>query len=418
MPVTGPPVIFYRVSRNLFVSKPLYQYLFSPVHRPKIVSKRPDPASPNPPHPINHPMIRNLIKKRESSHLPGRESRSGYMLDEGLIMSFGDHLEDLRKRVFYAIIGIVPIFAVAFGYGRPLLRMLIEPVQAQLTKAGQGAQLLATGPFETFGAVVQIALIVTVLLGAPWLLYQLWKFISPGLYAHERKIVHLLLPFSGILTLCSMLFLYYVILPVILAFFIGFGAKVSSPMHVATAPVPEGIVFPMIPVLTADPPDPKPGMVWINESLLQQRVCVGFDAQGKPLIRVITLTSNIGIAQQYRISEYIKTILNMGLAFGIAFQTPVVVVMLGWVGIINPEMMKRYRRHAIAVSAVLGAVLTPADPLSMLLLAGPLYLLYELGLLILHLFPIERVLGKNAHSTQQDPSAITHEDAGDGEGGR
>lgn len=363
-------------------------------------------------------MIRKIFKKREPTNLPGRENPVGYEVDQGLIMSFGDHLEDLRKRVFLAIIGVVPIFVIAFGFGRPLLRMLIEPAQEQLTRAGQGAQLLATGPFETFGAVVQIALIVTVLLGAPWLLFQLWKFISPGLYKHERKIVHLLMPFSGLLTICSVLFLYFVILPVILAFFIGFGAKVSSPISVPTAPVPEGIVFPMIPVLAADPPDPTPGMVWINESLLQQRVCVGIDVEGNPLIRVITLTSNIGIAQQYRISEYIKTILNMGLAFGIAFQTPVVVVMLGWVGIINPDMMKRYRKHAIGVSAILGAVLTPADPLSMILLAGPLYLLYELGLLILHVLPIERVLGTTSHRGHQDTSAITDEDAGEGEGKR
>jgi Sec-independent protein secretion pathway component TatC len=359
-------------------------------------------------------MLRKLIKKHDPANLPGRENPRGYEFEDGRIMSFGDHLEDLRKRVFLSIIGIVPIFAVAFGFGGDLLRLLLEPVQEQLTKAGQGAQLLATGPFETFGVVVQIALIVTVLVGAPWLLYQLWCFISPGLYKHERKIVHLLLPFSGLLTVCSVLFLYYVILPVILAFFIGFGAKVSSETFVPTAPVPEGIVFPMIPVLAADPPDPTPGMVWINEALLQQRVCIGIAEDGNPIIRVLTLTSNIGIAQQYRISEYIKTILNMGLAFGIAFQTPVVVVMLGWVGIINPNLMRRFRKHAIAVSAVLGAVLTPADPLSMLLLAGPLYLLYELGLLILHVLPIERVLGKTSIRDQQDPSAVTDEDAGEG----
>jgi len=361
-------------------------------------------------------MIRKIFKKRDPANLPGRENPRGYALEEGMIMSFGDHLEDLRKRVFYSIIGIVPIFAVAFAFGGDLLRLLLEPAKEQLTKAGQGAQLLATGPFETFGVVVQIALIVTVLVGAPWLLYQLWCFISPGLYKHERKIVHLLLPFSGLQTIFSVLFLYFVILPVILAFFIGFGAKVSGETQVLTAPVPEGIVFPMIPVLEADPPDPKPGMFWINEALLQQRVCVGLEEDGTPIIRVMTLTSNIGIAQQYRISEYIKTILNMGLAFGIAFQTPVVVVMLGWVGLISPNMMRRFRKHAMGVSVILGAVLTPADPLSMILLAGPLYLLYELGLLILHVLPIDRVLGDVKTSDHQDHTAITHEDAGDGEG--
>ena len=126
------------------------------------------------------------------------------------------------------------------------------------------------------------------------------------------------------------------------------------------------------------------------------------------------MNANVGISPMYKISEYIKTVLSMGLAFGVAFQTPVVVVMLGWVGIINPTMMRRFRKHAIAVSVILGAVLTPADPLSMVLLAGPLYLLYELGLLILHVLPIERVVGKNPMEASQDASAVTNEDAGEG----
>lgn len=330
-------------------------------------------------------------------------------------MSFGDHLEDLRKRVFFSILGVVPIFVIAFAFGRPLLQLLIEPARYQLTKAGQGTQLLATGPFETFGAVIQIALIITVLLGSPWLLYQLWLFVSPGLYKHERKIIHLLIPFSGVLTILSVLFLYYVILPVILAFFIGFGAKVSGELAVITAPVPDGIVFPMIPVLEADPESPAVGSMWINQTLHQQRVCIDLKEDGSPIISVMNLTSNIGIAQQYRISEYIKTVLNMGLAFGIAFQTPVVVVMLGWIGILNPTMMTKYRRHAIAICAVIGAFMTPADPLSMVLLAGPLYFLYELGLFILRVLPIEKVLRNEHMNDSQDNTATTDEDASEGE---
>jgi sec-independent protein translocase protein TatC len=88
--------------------------------------------------------------------------------------------------------------------------------------------------------------------------------------------------------------------------------------------------------------------------------------------------------------------------------------MLGWVGIINPKTMRKFRKHALAVSTILGAVLTPADPLSMVLLAGPLYLLYELGLLILQVLPIERVVGKDPMRASQDASAVTNEDAGEG----
>lgn len=359
-------------------------------------------------------MARNPIKKREPTNLPGREEQGGYELDGTFVMSFGDHLEDLRKRVFLSVVGIVPIFALAFGFGRPLLAMLIKPVQDQLVKAGEGAQLISTSPVETFSSVIKIALIITVLVGAPWILFQLWKFISPGLYRHERRIVHLLMPFSGLLTACSVLFLYYVILPVILAFFIAFGARVSGQPAVPTVPVPEGIVVPSVPVLGGDPEGMQPGMMWINQSSNQLRVCYGFEEDGTPIIRLLAMNANVGIAPMYRISEYIKTVLNMGLAFGVAFQTPVVVVMLGWVGIINPVAMRRYRKHALAVSVILGAVLTPADPLSMILLAAPLFLLYELGLLILRVLPIERVVGKDPMRDAQDRSATTNEDSGEG----
>ena len=337
------------------------------------------------------------------SQIPGRiEHTSG-------TMSLGDHLEDLRKRVFLAVMGIIPIFVIAFGSGRYLLNLLITPARNKLLDGGHGSSLLATGPFETFGTVVHLAVVVTLLLGSPWILYHLWRFISPGLYKHERRVVYLLIPFSGILTVLSMLFLYFVILPVILAFFIGYGSKVAGNEAVTTAPVPQGIVIPMIPILQADPESPTLGMTWINESLMQQRVVVALNPTDQsPLIRTIQLTTDIGIIQQYRISEYIKAVLNMGLAFGIAFQTPVVVVMLGWVGILDPRAMGKYRKHAIAICCILGAFLTPADPLSMVLLAAPLYFLYELGLFILRVFPISRVIGDLKE--QQDHDAITPED--------
>lgn len=349
-------------------------------------------TNPNDPGPSGSP---------RTGQIPGRVEHHDHAL-----MSIGDHLEDLRRRVAFSIIGIIPIFVVAFMFGRPLLSILITPARRELEKGGHPATLLATAPFETFGTVVHLSVVVTILIGAPWILYQLWLFISPGLYAHERRIVHLLIPFSGLLTLLSIAFLYFVILPVILAFFISYASSVSgTDPGVATAPLAEGVVLPTIPVLDADPVAPEIGATWINSAIQAQRVCIGLDPSGDPIVRSLRLVASHGILQQYKISEYIKTVLNMGLAFAIAFQTPVVIVMLGWVGIINPRMMGRFRKMAIAVCAVLGALLTPADPLSMVLLAVPLYLLYELGLFILRVLPLSRVLGDTR--PHQDPDAVT-----------
>lgn len=344
------------------------------------------------------------------SQIPGRIE-----LDEG-IMSLGDHLEDLRKRLFLAILGVIPIFVIAFTSGRYLLNLLITPARNKLLDGGQGSSLLATGPFETFGTVVHLAFVVTILLGSPWILYHLWRFVSPGLYKHERRVVYLLIPFSAVLTMLSMLFMYFVILPVILTFFITYGSSVSGNPSVATAPLAEGIVLPVIPVLQADPINPGLGTTWINEPMLQQRVVIGIDPSDQsPIIKTSSLMNDSGINQQYRISEYIKAVLNIGLAFGIAFQTPVVVVTLGWVGLIDPRAMGKYRKHAIAICTIAGALLTPADPVSMLLLAVPLYVLYELGLFILRVLPISKVMGDQPNDLrdQQDESAITKEDAQD-----
>lgn len=328
------------------------------------------------------------LPRPSTGQIPGRVEA------DPSIMSFGDHLEDLRRRVFLAIVGLVPLFAIAFLFGRPLLTLLIAPARRALIEGGQASSLLATGPFETFGTVVHLAAVMTILLGAPWVLYHLWKFISPGLYAHERRFVNILLPFSGLLVVCSVVFMYMAILPVVLAFFVGFSAQVETKPP-PTAPLPEGITLPVFPVLANDPADVESGSAWINTDVWQLRIAAPDPKhEGRTIIKSVEIVDAQGIVQQYRISEYVKTLLNLALGFGAAFQTPVVIVMLGWVGIIDPKVMSKYRRYAIGACTLLGALLTPADPVSMMLMAIPLYLLYELGLLTLRIMPAERVLGK------------------------
>jgi Sec-independent protein secretion pathway component TatC len=308
------------------------------------------------------------------------------------LMSFGDHLEELRKRIFFGLAGVVPVFVLAFVFGREILDLLVEPAREKLAEGGQPSALLQTAPFETFGTVVQIALIVMIVVGAPWLLYQLWKFVSPGLYAHERRFVHILLPLSGLLAVSGVVFMYLVILPVILQFFIGFGAGVHGPPPRVEEP-PAGVVFPSVPVLHADPPSPQIGQEWVNTAINQRRVCIGVDDAGRAIVRGTELITNAGIVQQYRISEYVRTVLNLSLAFALGFQMPCVVLLLGWLGILRVEALSKYRRHAIVANAIAAAVLTPADPLSMILLAIPLCLLYELGGLLLRILPADRVAG-------------------------
>ncbi len=303
-------------------------------------------------------------------------------------MSFGDHLEELRSRLIAALLGLVPILVVSLLIGKWLMVVLMNPVYAELDKQGLPRHFLATGVGESFGQYMKVSLLTTVIIGSPWLLYQAWLFVAPGLYRHERRFIHVLLPLSALLTMASALFMYYVLLPVILSFFMRFGTDIAT--HRASKVDTAGVVIPVVPVLEGDPTEPEPGAMWVNWSLRQLRVNVA-GAGESASIYGMPLTKDSGVMIQPRLTDYFKWLTVLGVGFALAFQTPVVVLLLGWSGAIDPKRIAKYRRHAILGAFVIGAVLTPPDPVSQPLLSIPIYLLYELGLLLLKVLPAKRL---------------------------
>jgi Sec-independent protein secretion pathway component TatC len=307
-------------------------------------------------------------------------------------MSFGEHLDELRRRLGLAILGVLPILVVALVFGQRVMLFLMRPLEDTLAANGQNVRMQVTGLLEQFNAYFYLSFILTVLIGAPWILYQLWLFIAPGLYAGERRFAYILAPLSIVLTVLSAMFTYYVMLPTILDFFVKWNA--ALPVHgIVTAPLPQGVVLPTMPVLAADPDHPMPGAFWINSAINELRTCVAVAADGTATVRGTPIASSSLINQEYKVSQYIDLLFNFALAFAAGFQMPVVVLVLGWVGIVTPQLLAKYRKHAIMVCAVLGAALTPGDPLSMVLLTVPLVVLFELGLLLLKLLPASRVAG-------------------------
>lgn len=325
---------------------------------------------------------------------PHRQSGSFSSQAAQAVMSFGDHLDELRKRLIYALLGIVPIFIIALAVGQSVLELLMIPIRESLRAANQPSSLMATAPFEAFGTYFRVVLVLTILTGGPWVVYQLWRFIAPGLYDSEKRFAYLLMPMSITLTCLGVLFLYYVMLPVVLTFFIAFGTNVGR-IDVTNAPLPQGITLSSIVVLPDDPDTPEPGQMWVNQSLRQLRICVS-KTDDQAAVMGVELAATAGVLQQYRISEYIKMLLNFALAFGVAFQMPIVVLLLGWAGIVERAWLAKYRRHVIAICVILSAILTPADPLSLVLLAVPLYGLFEFGMLLLRFLPAHRVAGRPA----------------------
>ena len=264
-------------------------------------------------------------------------------------MTFGEHLEDLRRRLILAILGLLPIAIVALVVGIPVLEFLIRPVQQALRASGLPASLQATGPAETFGSYIRVAIALTAIVGAPWVLYQLWLFIAPGLRAGERRITYFLLPLSAGLTFMGMVLLYLYMLPLVLMFFIGFGSGIGRHAP-AVAPLPAGIVLPSAPIRGRSPT--RPGPVLGQHPLMQLRFCVAADGSNRRI--VATEPTRAGHPPAVPGERVHQALTSLSISFIIGFQTPVVVLVLGWAGIIQVATLTRYRRQAVLICAIAG----------------------------------------------------------------
>lgn len=311
------------------------------------------------------------------------------------VMPLGDHLEDLRRRIILALAGIFPLFLVGMYFSRSLLEILVRPLMRELGSADPGASMQVTSVFEGFNTWIKSALIITLAVGAPWIVYQAWKFVAPGLYLRERRFVHLLAPLSALLTALGMLFFYFVVLHIALNFFVHFNQTLIARPPTNAAPLPEGVLLPSLPVLMSDPESPTAGQMWINGTTKQLRVMIGSStpgqADGAAKVWSMPLQGGSFVSQHYKVSEYLTMILTFGMAFAIAFQTPVVVLLLGWAGIVKEAWLRKYRKQAFLGCTLVGFFAAPPDALSMLAMMFTLYLLYEVGLLLLRIFPAERV---------------------------
>ena len=228
-------------------------------------------------------------------------------------------------------------------------------------------------------------------------LWQAWKFIEPGLYRQEKRFVRFLVPGSALLTITGIAFLYFVMLPLMLQVLISFG--IPGPENAFGIPDPETRIeataadgATVLPVLTDPPTDPAPGQAWVDPVTRSLMVVVPTTADGTSYELLSTPLGREGtISQEFRLGEYIGFVLTLAIAITIAFQMPLVIVLMGWIGIARRSFLTRNRRYALLICAVLGAILTPADIVSMVLLFVPLYLLYEFGILLLAVAPAEKV---------------------------
>jgi sec-independent protein translocase protein TatC len=223
--------------------------------------------------------------------------------------SFMSHLIELRMRLMRSIIAVVVVLVVLFPFAKDIYAVLAQPLLRVLPA---GSTMIATDVTGTFLVPLKVTLMAAFLLALPYVLWQAWAFVAPGLYQHEKRLVVPVLVSSCLFFALGMSFAYFFVFPVAFGFFAGY--------------------------------------------------------------------TPVGVQMMTDIDKYLSFVLTMFIAFGLTFETPVVVVVLVRMRVVSLEKLRSIRPYVIVGAFVIGAIFTPPDVISQCLLAIPLWLLYELGL--------------------------------------
>jgi len=223
--------------------------------------------------------------------------------------SFMSHLIELRMRLVRSIIAVVVVVVVLFPFAKDIYALLAQPLLRVLPA---GSTMIATDVTGTFLVPLKVTLMAAFLIALPFVLWQAWAFVAPGLYQHEKRLVVPVLVSSCLFFALGMAFAYFFVFPVAFGFFAGY--------------------------------------------------------------------TPAGVQMMTDIDKYLSFVMTMFIAFGLTFETPVVVVVLVRMRVVSLEKLKSIRPYVIVGAFVIGAIFTPPDVISQCLLALPLWLLYELGL--------------------------------------
>ncbi len=289
-------------------------------------------------------------------------------------MTVGEHLEDLRRRIILGLAGFIVALIVCLIFGDHVFVWFCKPLYHVLAAKGLNTQLHYDELGEGFATWIQACLVTATAVASPWLVYQIWQFVAAGLYPHERKYVTKYAPLSIALLVGGMIFVYTLVLPWTIVFFLDFADSVPVPRGGEATTTQPYTPF-LLPKLHGNPLHPKEGEMWIDT--VGQRVRLFADGQ----MLSIRYGSDKLLAPDIKVSEYIDLVVGMLITFGLAFQLPLVVLALVRTGIIERKALKELRRYIYFGIAVLSAAITPGDTITAtVLLTFPLILLYELGI--------------------------------------
>jgi len=250
--------------------------------------------------------------------------------NESGMAGFISHLIELRNRLLKSVLAVFVLFVVLFPFANDLYSLLAGPLMAKLP---EGTTMIATQVISPFFVPLKLAGFTALFIAIPYLLYQLWAFIAPGLYENERQLVLPLVVSSTLLFYLGAAFAYFAVFPVVFGF------------------------------LASTTPD--------------------------------------GVAMMTDINEYLSFVITLFFAFGLAFEVPVATVLLVMVGAVTTKQLAEKRRYAILIAFIIGAILTPPDILSQFMMAIPVWMLYELGIVIGHVIEKKRAAKEAAEEGEE-----------------
>lgn len=309
-------------------------------------------------------------------------------------MSFGDHLEELRRRVILALIGLFITTTVCMTFGDHIISFIGAPYRVAMEMNHLDPHMIQIAPSEAFMEYFTLCMQIAFVLAMPWILYQIWKFVEAGLYPAERRVVRMFAPASIILFLAGASFMLVFVLTGLMNFLISVSSwfpmpgennplyKFLEPKHAIVQSVDSQPSSPplQVPTVQDDPTHPGDGQVWFN---VQSRRLV-LHTNGDNYSLKLQKTEEDSLVQPFfSLEEYLGFVINLALAFGLGFQIPIVVVFLISVSLVTASQFSAIRKFVILGVAIAAAVLTPSpDVGTMMLLAVPMYALYEIGLFI------------------------------------
>ena len=246
--------------------------------------------------------------------------------------NFVSHLTELRKRLINSFIFLFVFFIICYFFSDHIYGFLVDPYAQAVRDDGTERRLIFTALQETFLTYLKVSFFAAFFITSPFILIQVWKFIAPGLYKHEKLAIMPYLVATPILFFLGGILVYYLIMPLAIKFFLS------------------------------------------------------FESTG--------ITTNLPIQLEAKVNEYLSLVMKLIFAFGLSFQLPVVLSLLARIGVVDSKFLRERRKYVVIIIFASAAILTPPDPVTQIGLAIPLLILYELSIFSVNI--IEKKINNNA----------------------